>query len=263
MTVRSFNDEGLDITINSIVGSNGRSYIRNLTTSGSANIRIDTKDIQSITSPIIIFDASGSLSPSHVINIFCEAGQTINDYQTHLIDCPYGGVLLYSDGTNLYTPHNSFPQTVMTATSDNTDQVPATEDIPIVISFGSDQGTAADAVSLTSDVFTFNQSGWYELTGNFSITRSINAGNETLAIQAYIDGIEAGQAIFKTLANSNLVESGIYQASLCIEAGTTLSFETAAINIADTVDIGLREIVAQVAGWNNAAPATMIIKKII
>jgi len=243
--------------------SAGRTYIGVRST--PYLVTISDSDISKSGFRIEIKDERGLANPFFPITIVGESGQTIDQEANATIACPYGSVILTSDGTNLRKSRPMEPQLVLDATSLLANQpVPDVNLlVPIAINIGPNVGTASDPVQVVGNIMMqVNLGGWYdmELRGNLETT--------TLA-SAYFSAWRNGLSIPQTLiVRSPLIpttpESIAVNFRMCLDAGDQLEFRMGTTSPAAN-GLQLYDATPPAAfpgSWPNSATARLLVYRV-
>jgi len=151
-----------------------------------------------------------------------------------------------------YDKSSKYWEEVMYAIS-VTSVIPNVINTPFLVDFGVDQGTTTDPVSLASNIFTFNEAGYYYLVPRFTFGRTGSSGVEQCAIQLFLNGNPVPYQMYPVSSNniddftSDQLETRMY-----FNAGDTLYIEMANISSGGTpsLDMGLiSKQINTIASW--------------
>lgn len=136
-------------------------------------------------------------------------------------------------------------------------QQPATENVPINVTFGAAQGTPADPVQLLADgTIVINEAGAYALDYNCTFGRLGNNGTVGVSLRVLSDGVQVGDSIAVRLFNNSVDIP--YSLTVFFEGtvGEEIVFEI----VRDTTGLNEGGLIANsvsTPGWNTGFSASL------
>jgi len=165
------------------------------------------------------------------------------------------------------SPVNALPpEFVQDYTSTTLVQVPSIDNTYQQVNFGADKGTSSDAVSLTSNRWTFHQSGIYNVRVQGVIARDQSTGTENLILKPVTsDGViftNLTTPFISTLENNTDREMYTFTITKYFSINDTLEFQYLIDNVTGDADIGLYQVDPAITGAGTIPSAYCRIEKL-